>query len=175
MKLKKRYKFLLALVTAYLVLTNLPYIYNNDKVADYVTSNAAPRSRTMCAWYCMRALQSGGCPVGIVPAYAYSKILPQMGFQEVSMSGYRPQKGDVCVLPTNNHSSFGHIAIYNGVQWVSDFKQKDIYPSRAYRERGESRVFRNADGFHWAHVWTTPVDWFQWMQSLIKGRKKIKF
>ena len=146
------YKVLLGLVAAYLVLTNLPYTYNNDKVADYVTSNAAPHSRTMCAWYCMRALQSGGCPVGIVPAYAYSKILPQMGFQEVSMNGYRPQKGDVCVLPTNNHSSFGHIAIYNGVQWVSDFKQKDIYPSRAYREIYDASMLRirwlPQPGFH---------------------------
>ena len=46
------------------------------------------------------------------------------------------QKSDICVLPQNKKHSFGHIAIYNEVQWVSDYKQETLYPSRAYRKNG---------------------------------------
>ena len=47
-----------------------------------------------------------------------------------------PRKGDISVLPQNHHSSFGHIAIYDGKQWVSDFKQKSPYPNSTYKENG---------------------------------------
>ena len=72
----------------------------------------------------MRGMWRGGCPIGLLPAYAYSKTLPQMGFQEIiSTKDYRPRKGDVSVIPQNEKHVFGHITIYNGKQWVSDFTQ----------------------------------------------------
>ena len=77
--------------------------------------------------------------------------------------------------PTNRHTPFGHIAVYNGEQWVSDFKQKSIYPSGAYRTVGKYQIFRASDGWHWKHVWTTPVDWYGWIKSAIKGGNKIKY
>lgn len=46
-----------------------------------------------------------------------------MGFQEISTKDYRPRKGDVSVIPQNEKHVFGHITIYNGKQWVSDFTQ----------------------------------------------------
>ena len=73
------------------------------------------------------------------------------------------------------HTPFGHIAVYNGEQWVSDFKQKSIYPSGAYRTVGKYQIFRASDGWHWKHVWTTPVDWYGWIKSAIKGGNKIKY
>ena len=34
-----------------------------------------------------------------------------MGFEEIPSKGYKPKKGDISVLPQNEVSSFGHIAI----------------------------------------------------------------
>ena len=178
MKKSRRRKLTIALISivaVILIWNHLPYYYNNDKTADYATKNAAPHSRVMCAGYVIRAMWNGGCPIGLVPAYAYNKVLPQMGFKEISMDGYRPLKGDICILPQNKKHPFGHIAIYNGTQWVSDFKQNTLYPSKAYRDNSGCQIYRTTNGWHWKHVWTTPLDWLQWMESLVKGIRRIKF
>ena len=173
---KKKLLIVVPCIVALLITWNyLPYHYSNDRTVDYATRNAASHSRTMCAGYVIRAMWHGGCPMGLVPAYAYNKILPQMGFDEVSISHYTPRRGDISVLPANSNSSFGHIAIYDGKQWISDFKQKSIYPSGAYKEVGTYQIFRISDGWHWKHVWTTPIDWCQWIIALLKGWRKINF
>ena len=42
-----------------------------------------------------------------------------MGFHEIS--GENPQKGDICVTNRRSDRPSGHIAIFNGSIWVSDF------------------------------------------------------
>lgn len=42
-------------------------------------------------------------------------------------SSYNPKKGDVVVINKDDKSN-GHVAIYNGSQWISDFKQKNANP-----------------------------------------------
>ena len=172
---KKVLKVIGCIIGVILLWNHLPYYYNNDKVADYITKNAAPNSRTMCAGYVIKAMWHGGCPIGLIPAYAYNKTLPQMGFEEISVKGYKPKKGDISVVPSNSSHPFGHIAVYNGQQWVSDFKQNHILPSKAYRANGNYQIFRATDGWHWKHVWTTPVDWYGWVEAVAKGWKHIKF
>ncbi len=155
-----------------LVWNHLPYRYDVEGAADYASRNAELKSKTWCAFYVMRAMQSGGnCPIGILPAYAYAQTLPQMGFEEVATEkgGAKPVKGDISVLPSNHKHPFGHIAIYNGKQWVSDFKQNDIYPGPAYRAVGKYQIFRTTNGWHWKHVWTHPGQWWGWIQSVAKG------
>ena len=175
MKRKKVLKVTLFVVALVLLWSHLPYYYSNDKAVDYISNHAGVKSKCSCAGYVMLGLWHGGCPAGLVPAYAYEKTLPQMGFQEVPTEGYQPQKGDISVLPPAGNSPFGHIAVYNGRQWVSDFSQKSLFPSSAYRMNGSYRIFRMEDGWHWKHVWTSPIDWYSWIQSLVKGYKKIKF
>ena len=161
---KKLLKVIGCIIGVILLWNHLPYYYNNDTVADYITKNAAPKSRTMCAGYVIKAMWHGGCPIGLIPAYAYNKTLPLMGFEEITVKGYKPKKGDISVVPSNSTHPFGHIAVYNGKQWVSDFKQNHILPS--------SQIFRATDGWHWKHVWTTPVDWYKWIESVVKWSKK---
>jgi hypothetical protein len=172
---KKLLKVISSIIVVIFIWNHLPYYYNNDKVADYITKNAAPKSRTMGAGYVIKAMWHGGCPIGLIPAYAYNKTLPQMGFEEIPLKGYKPKKGDISVVPSNSKHPFGHIAVYNGKQWVSDFKQHHILPSRAYKANGKYQIFRATDGWHWKHVWTTPVDWYGWIKATIKGGGKIKF
>ena len=136
MKRKKVLKVTLFVVAIVLLWSHLPYYYSNDKAVEYISNHAGVKSKCSCAGYVMLGLWYGGCPAGLVPAYAYEKTLPQMGFQEVPTEGYQPQKGDVSVLPPAGNSPFGHIAVYNGRQWVSDFSQKSLFPSSAYRMNG---------------------------------------
>lgn len=165
----------ICVIGAVLIWNHLPYYYSNDKTVEFITNHAEKKSRCMCAGYVIRAMWRGGCPIGLVPAYAYNKILPQMGFEEISVRGYTPMKGDISVIPSNSGHPFGHIAVYNGKQWVSDFKQVSLLPSRSYRANGKFQIFRATDGWHWKHVWTSPVDWYEWTVSVVKGKKKIKF
>ena len=48
---------------------------------------------------------------------------------------YIPTKGDVVVIQNyaGGHSA-GHTAMHNGIQWVSDFKQRDIWAGPGYRK-----------------------------------------
>ena len=112
---------------------NADYTLDKDKAVKYLTENAEAKSRTWCAWYVMRALQEGGCPVCLLPAYGYSWLLPRMGFAEASKENYVPQKGDLIVFPAVGKHIWGHIQMWNGTQWVSDFKQKNMIPAKAYR------------------------------------------
>lgn len=106
------------------------YSFNVTKCVTHATNNALPKSHTCCAWYVMCALQSGGCPIPIAPAFAYKQILPKYGFIEVSDT---IQYGDIIVFPRVKNHPFGHIAIWDGNQWISDFKQKSMFPAKAYR------------------------------------------
>lgn len=176
MKRKRIIKVALIVMGLVLLWNHLPYYYNNDKAVDFITGHAETKSKCSCAGYVMRGLWHGGCPVSlfVLPAYGYGKILPQMGFQEVTSENYTPQRGDISVLPQNSSHVFGHIAVYNGKQWVSDFKQNNMLCSKAYRASGQYRIFRIGDGWHWKHVWTSPVDWYGWIQAGIKGWRKIR-
>ena len=116
-----------------------PRNYNIDKVVEHLNSHALSHSHTCCAWFVMRAMHAGGCPIGIFPAYAYSKVLPYYGFKEVKADKY--QQGDIVVFPAVKGHKWGHIAMWNGTQWVSDFKQKNIIVSNAYRN-AENKIFR---------------------------------
>lgn len=58
--------------------------------------------------------------------------------------GYTPQKGDIAVFePTDNHK-YGHIQMYDGEQWRSDFKQNNFSPGSGYTKDGVPyTVYRN--------------------------------
>jgi hypothetical protein len=62
---------------------------------------------------------------------------------------YMPKKGDVAVMnpPSISKTPAGHIAIYNGDQWVSDYKQNfganGMYPNSYYRmQRPFYKIYR---------------------------------
>lgn len=40
------------------------------------------------------------------------------------------------------HNPYGHIAMYNGEQWISDFPQNDFWGGSAYRNQAEYTFFR---------------------------------
>lgn len=119
------------------------YTFDTDLAANYLTAHGRMHSKSWCAWYTMRALQAGGCPAILLPAQWYSWFMPLVGFDEVSKDDYTPRKGDVVVFkrPAGAHL-WGHIAMYSGTQWISDFKQKRMSPYKK-EQNVPYRLFRS--------------------------------
>ena len=52
------------------------------------------------------------------------------GFRKVNPVGYSPELADVIVFQGTSASAAGHMQLYDGTQWISDFKQQDpLWPS----------------------------------------------
>ena len=122
------------------------YSFDVERAAKHLTDNGQEKSTHCCAWYTMRALQAGGCPAIILPAQWYRYFMLLVQFEEIPQDGYVPQKGDVVVFerPTWRDCKqvshwWGHIAMYNGDQWISDFKQQKMNP---YKKPVPYRIFR---------------------------------
>ena len=120
----------------------IPHSYSVDKAVKYLNENAESHSRNMCALYVERAINAGGQPAFILPAWGYAYVLPRMGFDEVEKSNYRPLKGDIVVFPRVTNHIWGHIAMYDGRQWVSDFKQKGLIVAKEYKTE-QCKYFRH--------------------------------
>lgn len=113
--------------------------YNNDvsagvtvkanKAADLITKNALTRSSGYCAKFVREGLQQAGYDLKTMgDAKNYNNgALTDAGFSKID-SGSAPQKGDVMVMPAQGGHGAGHMQMYNGQQWVSDFKQNSKNP-----------------------------------------------
>ena len=126
------------ILAAYICYTSL-YHYDKKKAAMYIRTHHLEKSHTCCAWYVMRAMQSGGCPIGILPAWAYKYVLPIYGFEEVPKESYKPELGDIVVFKAVKNHQWGHIAMYDGNNWISDFKQRSMY---VYSKHNGYNIFR---------------------------------
>lgn len=99
----------------------------------YARQHAKSKSSGYCARFVANALEYAGIKFQRQPsAYMYHSngILKKAGFGLVStsMSGYSPQPGDVCVIGRFNNHKHGHICIYGGKNWISDFIQRNPSP-----------------------------------------------
>ena len=91
---------------------------------------ALSRSSGYCARYVRKALQSAGYEFTPNPsAYQYASrgTLAQAGFTKIS-NDMQPQVGDVVVYNRTSRRPHGHIQIFDGNDWVSDFRQNSISP-----------------------------------------------
>lgn len=95
--------------------------YDVDKAVAASDKTTRKKSTRRCARYVRSYLQAGGINMDDRPNtagqyYAYFKRKKE--WKEINPSDV--QRGDVCV--TVNKGA-GHLAFYNGRQWVSDFRQ----------------------------------------------------
>ena len=89
---------------------------------------------------------AGGIDTTGHPEYAkdYGDFLKKIGLHEVTRDGYSPQKGDIRVWQNypGGHRA-GHIHMYNGSQWVSDFfEPNNNGPGRDYRKYNNYKIYR---------------------------------
>lgn len=104
-----------------------------------LNDQALPGPKGYCATYVREAIIAGGVPLKDFPEFAkdYGPYLEKYGFEKLkSKKTYWPRKGDIAVLqpPTNGTHPDGHIQMFNGKQWVSDFKQPGFWPDKNYAD-----------------------------------------
>jgi hypothetical protein len=122
-----------------------------DKAVKHLNDNATTFNHALkrfnrpignCALYVRRALEAGGVFIKNYPGLAkeYGPYLEKAGFHKLSprpQPDYDAQKGDVVVIQNYEPRKAGHIAIFNGRDWVSDFvppQRGSIWAGPGYRQ-----------------------------------------
>lgn len=116
----------------------------------FLENNTGMASKHQCAKYVRMALEAGGLSTVGRPQLArqYVSYLPTIGFQHIATLGdnwssFSFCPGDIAVMQKPGQPSApGHICMYTGNIWVSDFKQ----PGGPY-------VYRSANGGHCGPLW----------------------
>lgn len=112
--------------------------FNIDQAIRILQGNSLENSSGYCARFVRWALEAGGLNTSGRPASAkdYGPFLKGLGFNSVNYENYQAKKGDIAVIDAfqgkRNHKH-GHIQMYTGTQWISDFRQKSFYPGSDYR------------------------------------------
>lgn len=76
--------------------------------------------------------------------YADNGLLEDMGFQRIDNAySQNPLKGDIVVFGKTDKHPDGHIAMFDGNNWVSDFRQKGINPYIDKKSAGQMSYFRD--------------------------------
>ena len=107
---------------------NLP-VWNPQAAARYLTNPASGWATTTSQGRCARAVRlainTGGVatPNNPVAALGYLNYLPGIGFSSMDLRGYIPQVGDIAVFPAIPGNPYGHIQMYVGNRWQSDYIQ----------------------------------------------------
>lgn len=97
----------------------------------------------MCALYVRKAINAGGIPLyKCGSAWHYRYVLPILNFHQVGKDAER-EVGDIVVFQPIGGRKYGHIAIWNCTQWVSDFKQRNFIVHSDYTKEGaEYHIYR---------------------------------
>lgn len=114
-------------------------------IAAQIASRAAhSKSIGRCAMYVRKALQAAGYKFTPQPsAYMYANgTLASAGFKKISSDNYTPQVGDIVVFNRTSKNPHGHIQIYDGREWVSDFRQ-GVGKFSPYRQHNGYTVWRD--------------------------------
>lgn len=106
---------------------------DKHKFAEYMDLHAEPASTGYCAKYVRKGLEAGGLDTTGRPdeAREYGPFLIHLGAHHVPNEDYlgHEKLGDIVVIqPVEGHSEAGHIEMWDGQQWVSDFKQHHLSP-----------------------------------------------
>lgn len=108
--------------------------FNIQGAVQYLTARAHAKSEGWCARYVRQAIEAGGISTAGRPnwAWKYIQYLPTIGFQHIgtcnnrqSQAMFPARAGDIAVYtkPGFGTSKPGHICMFNGSQWISDFRQ----------------------------------------------------
>ena len=102
-------------------------------------SQVLPESDSKCGEFVHKAIDAGGIILNTSynpngqSASGYGPILRHAGFRTVA-PGEKPQRGDVVVFQAIKGHKDGHVAMFDGQAWISDFRQHDIYAGSDYRK-----------------------------------------
>ena len=111
--------------------------WDSQKAVEFLRKNAAGHSLGRCAHYVREAIEAGGVTLlRHGSAKDYGQSLTRVGFAAVASDRtYVHQAGDVAIVQPIEGHPHGHMAMFDGVHWISDFVQwHGVYPGHSYRE-----------------------------------------
>jgi hypothetical protein len=114
-------------------------MWDESKAVEHLNSNAQPKSLGLCAHYVREAVEAGGVKLHHhISAKDYGSSLLRVGFVKIvdghADSHYRHQAGDVAIIQPINGHPHGHMTMFGGTHWISDFIQlHGVYPGPSYR------------------------------------------
>jgi hypothetical protein len=147
--MKRLIMFVVALLAGVFIISTSGLLYlrhcewSPEAAARYATEKAEKKSVGMCALYVRKAIMTGGIPLYMGgDAWCYKYTLPILNFHQVGKKSER-EVGDIVVFQPIGGRKYGHIAIWNGKQWVSDFKQRNLIVHSDYLKDGcEYAIYR---------------------------------
>ncbi|MET3131326.1 hypothetical protein AAKU55_001585 [Oxalobacteraceae bacterium GrIS 1.11] len=116
-------------------------MWEKEAAVEYLNAHALPHSLGKCAEYVRKAIEAGGIELNRhSDAKDYGASLLTSGF--IALGNSVAQAGDVAVIEAIPGHPKGHMAMFNGTIWVSDFKQlHGYYPGPGYRQLRPPVVF----------------------------------
>lgn len=125
-----------------------PNGWNIYNACNWLHTHAGTKSQHACAKYVRMAIEAGGVSTAGRPTWAWKYIdyLPNIGFKFLTkvsrdqMGSFSAQPGDIAVYQKGGNPSVpGHICMWTGVQWTSDFKQNNMI---VYGNTPSAYIFR---------------------------------
>jgi hypothetical protein len=123
-------------------------VLDKSLLSDWMDAHALVRSSHHCAMYCRLGMEAAGLNTSDRPrsgdAGDYGPFLLRHGAQTVSQAYYSPLVGDVVVFDKTSEHPNGHIEMYDGHHWVSDFMQRRFSPYRDSASSPSYTIYRLA-------------------------------
>ena len=121
-------------------------VLDKSQLAAWMDAHALARSSHHCAMYCRLGMEAAGLSTQDRPrsgdAGDYGPFLLRHGAQVVAKDSYTPQVGDTVVFDKTAQHPYGHIEMYDGRRWVSDFMQRSFSPYRDAASTPPSTIYR---------------------------------
>lgn len=110
-------------------------MWDINEAVKYLDSHANVESVGRCAEYTRKAIQAGGVILKhAMYAKDYGFSLQTAGFRQLLSNTAPYLAGDVVIIDGCEGALAGHMAMFDGSLWVSDFKQRELYPGPSYRK-----------------------------------------
>ena len=110
------------------------YSFDIDKACTHLRANSSASSKHLCATYVKNAMKAGGLPYLTGNGNELGRICKSLGFTQINLQVNQStrevigmQKGDIASMEAPKHN-FGHTCMYDGTQWISDFRQNKCIP-----------------------------------------------
>lgn len=120
--------------------------FSKNRLIEWMDKHAHLHSLHLCAMFFRRGMEAAGASTADRPASGdaadYGPYLLSHGAKELPAESYQPQAGDTVVFDRSELHPAGHIEIYDGERWVSDFVQQGFSPYRDARSTPSFKIYR---------------------------------
>jgi len=116
------------------------------RLISWLDSHAHLHSTHHCAASVRQAMEAAGIQTQDRPpsgdAGDYGPFLLRHGAQVIASDSYEPKAGDIAVFDRSEDHPAGHIQVFDGQHWVSDFVQHTFSPYRDQESTPPVTVYR---------------------------------